>query len=140
QGQAQPVATSSAHVPAPVNAAVGGFISLALGVLLIALIVAGVWLRQQRRRRREAASELEAQLAGAFLRDPRLAGLVLTPRVWIPAAPEKAVKVAIVGSIPRVELRAVVLQVARDEMEDSEGETVFEDRLTVRPTVPPVAA
>jgi hypothetical protein len=140
QGQAQPAATSPAHVPAPIDAALGGFMSLALAVLLIALIVAGVWLRQQRRRRREAASELEAQLAAAFLREPRLAGLVLIPRVWIPAAPEESVKVAIAGSIPRIELRAVVLQLAREEMKDVEGEMVFEDRLTVRPTAPPVAA
>jgi hypothetical protein len=138
--QAQPVFTSPAHVPDAAEAAIGALISLALAVLLIALIAAGVLFHQERRRRYEEASELTAQIAAAFLQDPRLTGLLLVPSASVPMVPGKPVKIAIVGTIPSIALRPIVLQIAREELRYSEGETMVEDRLTVSPAVPPVAA
>jgi len=126
--------------PTPLGAAIGGLISLALAVLVVGLIAATVSLYQQRRRRHAEARELERQLSAAFLRDPRLTGIVLTPTIRIPLSPGRPMEIAIAGAISRAELRAVVLQIAREETKYSEGETVLEDRLTVSSTVPPVAA
>ena len=138
--QAQPVFTSPTHVPVSTEAATGALIGLALAVLLIALITAGVWFRNERRRRWEEATDLEGQLAAAFLRDPRFAGLLLTARAAVPIMPGRPVKIVIVGSIPSIAVRPMVLQMARHELKCFEGETIIEDRLTVSPAVPPVAA
>ena len=138
--QAQPVFTSPAHEPVSTEAAIGALISLARAILLIALITAGVWLRNGRRRRWEEARDLEGQLAAAFLRDHRFAGVLLTARASVPIMPGRPVKIVIVGSIPSKAVRSMVLQMARDELKSFEGETIIEDRLTVSPAVPPVAA
>jgi len=134
--QSQRVLTPST----PVGAAIGGLVILALAVLVVVLIAACAWFYQRRRGRLEEARELEGQLSAAFLRDPRLAGVVLKPTVRIPLSPEKPTSILIEGSISTLELRTVVLQIAREATKYSEEETVLEDRLTVRPTVPPVAA
>jgi hypothetical protein len=138
--QAQPVFTSPAHVPASTEAATGALIGLALAVLLIALITVGVWLRNERRRRWEEARDLEGQLAAAFLRDPRFAGLLLTARASVSGMPGRPVKIVIIGTIPSVAVRPMALQMVRDELKYFEGETIIEDRLTVSPAAPPVAA
>jgi hypothetical protein len=138
--QAQPVFTSPAHVPVPTEAAIGALTSLALAVLLIALVATGVWVHHERRRRWQAARDLEGQLGAAFLRDPRLTGLLLIPRVSVRLLPGRPVTIVIAGSIPSMALRPVVLQSAREELKYFEGEAMIEDRLAVSPVVPPVAA
>jgi hypothetical protein len=97
------------------------------------LVIVGLAVKMyDRKRKRDAeAVHLQAQVSDALMRDPRLAGLVLTPTARVPAWGRGAAVVDISGEVTDQATRDAVLRVARDEAARLRPDVQVEDHLTV---------
>jgi len=124
--------------PAASSAASGGG-SAALGFLVILglLVIVGVAVKMyDRKRKRDAeAVHLQAQVSDALMRDPRLAGLVLTPSATVPSWGSGPATIEISGEVPDSGMRDTVLRVAREEAARLRADVQVIDRLSVRQAI-----
>jgi hypothetical protein len=135
------IAWAQTSSPAPVAGATstssGG--SAAVGFLVIVglLVVVGIAVKlYDRKRKRDAeAVHLQAQVSDALMRDPRLAGLVLTPTAHVPTWGSGPATIEITGDVPDAAVRDVVLRVVREEAARLRPDVEIVDRLSVRRAV-----
>lgn len=109
--------------------AVAGFL-VVLGLLVLVGIAVKLY---DRKRKREAESvHLQAQVSDALMRDPVLAGLVLTPTAHVPTWGNGPATIEITGEVPDARAREFVLRVAHDEASRIRSDVRIEDRMTER--------
>ena len=136
---AQTSATPPATGVPPAGSATASSGSAALGFLVILglLVLVGIAVKlYDRKRKRDAEGvHLQAQVSDALMRDPRLAGLVLTPSANVPTWGSGPATIEITGEVPDTVTRDAVLRIARDEAARLRSDVQIVDRLTVRHAV-----
>ena len=106
--------------------AVAGFL-----VVLALLVIVGVAVKMyDRKRKRDAeAVHLQAQISDALMREPALAGLVLTPTASVPTWGSGPAVVDIAGDVPEAQAHDLVLRIAREEASRIRPDVRIEDRI-----------
>jgi hypothetical protein len=104
-------------------------------VALIVIIGAGVRLYGQKRKRETEALHLQARLSDALLRDPGLAGLVLTATVHAMTFKKAPPVVELSGQVPTREARERALNILRAETARLQTAVRIEDRVGIVPTI-----
>lgn len=134
QTSTTPPATS---VPSAGGATSGGSAALGFLVILGLLVLVGIAVKlYDRKRKRDAeAVHLQAQVSDALMRDPRLAGLVLTPSAHVPTWGSGPATIDVSGEVPDTGTRDTVLRIARDEAARLRSDVQIVDRLNVRHAV-----
>jgi len=117
----------------------GGLVAPAiiLGLALLGLLILSVAIMDLRRKRRAQAIAIEGQIADALMREPRLAGTVITAIAQVPLASGAMPSVEVRGEVEYPELREVAVRIVRQELLRHHSEGRVEDRIFV---APPVAA
>jgi uncharacterized membrane protein len=121
--------------PGGTNEGMGVMVPLVLAVVFIGIIVAAVRIMDRRRRRRDEASAIEASLSDALLREPRLAGTVITTTAHLPFAGREGPRVEVRGEVPYAELRDIAIRVVREELMRFHPDAHVEDRIFVAPHI-----
>jgi len=117
---------------APQAAASGGAGTLTVFLLLFGLLVIvgiGVKLYDLKRKRDAEAVHLQAQISDALMREPALAGLVLTPTASVPAWGSGPAAVDISGEVSDARTHELVLRIAREEASRIRPDVHIEDRI-----------
>jgi hypothetical protein len=122
-------------VPAPSSGGTGLAVPIVLALVLIGLLIAAVRIMDRRRRRRDEASAIEASLSDALMREPRLAGTVLTTSVHLPLSHRAAPTVEVRGEVAYPELRDVAIRAVRQELLRFHSDARVEDRIFVAPPI-----
>ncbi len=137
QSSATAPATGMAPPAAGATASSGGSAALGFLVILGLLVIVGVAVKMyDRKRKRDAeAVHLQAQVSDALMRDPRLAGLVLTPSAAVPSWGSGPATIEISGEVPDSGMRDTVLRVAREEAARLRADVQVIDRLSVRQAI-----
>jgi hypothetical protein len=109
------------------------------GVIMLVLVLVAVGVAVKafdlKRRRESEAVLLQAQLSDALLRDPSLAGLLVTPTAYVPYWSGSPATVVLEGRIPSNDLREPVLRVIEREAARIRPDVVIEDHVAVVPEV-----
>lgn len=121
--------------PAPAAEGTGLAVPIVLAIVFIGLLVVGVRMMDSRRRRRDEASAIEASLSDALMREPRLAGTVLTTSVHLPLSHRAAPLVEVRGEVAYPELREVAVRAVRQELLRFHQDAQVEDRIFVAPPI-----
>ncbi len=122
--------------PAPPGGGGGIGVPLLIALGFIVLIVVAVRILDMRRRRRDEASAIEASLSDALLREPRLAGTVITTSAHLPLSRNAPPVIEVRGEVPYPELRDIALRAVRQEALRFHAGARVEDRIFVAPPVP----
>jgi hypothetical protein len=122
----------SAAAPQDAGSAAIGF-----AVIVGLLVIVGIAVKMyDRKRKRDAeAVYLQAQVSDALMRDPRLAGQVLTPTAHVATWGKGPARLEITGEVPDPAVRDLVLRVVRDEAARLRPDVEIVDRMTVRHAV-----
>src|SRR5881628_428285 len=118
-------------------AAEGGGATIAAVVVIVGLLmVIGVVVKlfDLKQRRESEAVQLQAQLSDALLREPSLAGLPLTPTVYVPMWTGTPATIDVTGQVPRPELKDLALRLVSDEASRIRSDIKIVDRLSIVPT------
>ncbi len=102
-------------------------------VILVVVLGLAVKLYDLKRKREEEAVAAQARVSDALLMDAALAGLPLTPTAHLPLWKGTPLVVEIKGAVPRPELRAAAVDVAKREMGRSRSDFLIEDHIAVDP-------
>ena len=117
----------------------GGGSLLIPGIILVVALLGGlilaVTLMDLRRKRRAQAVAIEGQIADALMREPRLAGAVLTAVAHVPLQGRAAPTVELRGDVEYPELREIAVRIVRQELLRYHPDAVVEDRIFVSPPV-----
>ena len=108
---------------------------IAVVVALIGVLVLTVAMADLRRKRRAHAIAIEGQISDALMREPRLAGAVLTPVAQVPLAARGVPSVEIRGQVEYPELREVAVRIVRQELLRHHPDGRVEDRIFVSPPI-----
>lgn len=117
---------------APAGDASGGGMAVAgFLVVLALLVIVGIAVKMyDRKRKRDAeAVHLQAQISDALMREPALAGLVLTPTASVPTWGSGPAVVDIAGEVPEAQAHELVLRIAREEASRIRPDVRIEDRI-----------
>lgn len=133
QGMPTPGPGGSAFPPADGGSLVVPMI--AMFVVLIGALVLAVAVADLRRKRRAQAIAIEGQISDALMREPRLAGTVLTAVAQVPLGVRAAPSVEIRGQVEYPDLREVAVRIVRQELLRHHPEGRVEDRIFVSPPV-----
>jgi len=109
---------------------------LILTVALLGGLILAVGVMDLRRKRRAEGVAIEGQISDALMRDPRLAGAVLTALAHVPLTTRSAPTVEIRGEVEYPELREMAVRIVRQELLRHHSEGRVEDRIVVLPPVP----
>jgi hypothetical protein len=109
---------------------------LILAVALLGGLILAVGVMDLRRKRRAEGVAIEGQISDALMRDPRLAGAVLTALAHVPLTTRTAPTVEIRGEVEYPELRETAVRIVRQELLRHHPEGRVEDRIFVLPPVP----
>jgi hypothetical protein len=109
---------------------VAGVIMLALVFVAIGAVVKFI---DMRRKRESEAVLLQAQLSDTVLREPSLAGLVVTPTADVPFWSGTPATVRLEGRVPSAELREQVVRIVEREASRIRQDVRIVDHLTVVP-------
>src|SRR5262245_16375110 len=107
-----------------------------LVVALLGALVLTVTIADLRRKRRSEAIAIEGQISDALMREPRLAGSVLTAIAQVPVMGRAAPTVEIRGQVEYQDQREIAVRVVRQELLRYHPEGQVEDRIFVSPPVP----
>src|SRR5262245_36888845 len=115
----------------------GGMIvpTIILVVVLLGGLIAAVVLTDRRRKRQAQAIAIEGQLSDVLMREPRLAGTVITTVAHVPLSGRAAPTVEVRGEVEYPELRDMVLRLVQQELLRFHPEGRVEDRIFVAPPV-----
>lgn len=108
---------------------------IVLGLALLGVLILTVAITDLRRKRRAQAVAMEGQISDALMREPRLAGAVLTPVAHVPLSARGAPSVEIRGQVEYPELREIAVRIVRQELLRHHPEGRVEDRIFVSPPV-----
>jgi hypothetical protein len=133
-GAAASAAWAQGAVPAPAPEDTGWVVPVVLAALFIGLLIAAVWVMDLRRRRRDEAAAIEASLSDALLREPRLAGTVITAHARLPMGGGPPV-VEVRGEVSYPEYRDVAIRAVRQELLRYHQDARVEDRIFVAPPI-----
>jgi hypothetical protein len=106
-----------------------------LAVALLGVLILAVAMNDLRRKRRAEAVAIEGQISDALMREPRLAGTVLTALAHVPLSTRPAPTVEIRGEVEYPELRETAVRIVRQELLRHHPEGRVEDRIFVSPPV-----
>jgi hypothetical protein len=106
--------------------AVAGFL-VVLGLLVI--VGVAVKLYDRKRKRDAEAVHLQAQISDALMREPALAGLVLTPTASVPSWGKGPAVIEITGEVPEAQSHDLALRIAREEASRIRPDVRLEDRI-----------
>jgi hypothetical protein len=109
---------------------------LVLIALLVGALVLTVAIADLRRKRRSQAIAIEGQVSDALMREPRLAGAVLTPVAQVPLSGRRPPTVEIRGQVEYADLREIAVRIVRQELLRHHPEGQVEDRIFVSPPIP----
>jgi hypothetical protein len=117
--------------PAAGGAAGGGMAVAGFLVIVGLLVIVGIAVKlYDRKRKRDAeAVHLQAQISDALMREPALAGLVLTPTASVPAWGSGPAAVDISGEVSDARTHELVLRIAREEASRIRPDVHIEDRI-----------
>ena len=122
----------------PPPAAESGSLVVPMVLLFVALVgglVLAVALADLRRKRRMQAIAIEGQISDALMREPRLAGSVLTAVAQVPLAARGVPTVEIRGQVEYPDLREIAVRIVRQELLRHHPEGRVEDRIFVSPPI-----
>ena len=133
--QAPPV--PGATVPPGASDWEGGIAPVTFGLLfaLLALVGAVAKLADARSRREAETLALQARIADALRRDPRLANLPVVPMARVPPWRGSPPTIELSGQVPAPDLRAAALRVAQEEARRLRPDVRIQDRIAVAPTM-----
>jgi hypothetical protein len=109
---------------------------IVLVLLLIAALVLTVFIADLRRKRRSQAIAIEGQISDALMREPRLAGSVLTAIAQVPLTGGRPPAVEVRGQVEYPDLRDVAIRIVRQELLRHHPDGRVEDRIFVSPPIP----
>jgi hypothetical protein len=109
---------------------------IVLVLLLIAALVLTVYIADLRRKRRSQAIAIEGQISDALMREPRLAGSVLTAIAQVPLTGGRPPTVEVRGQVEYPDLRDVAIRIVRQELLRHHPDGRVEDRIFVSPPIP----
>jgi hypothetical protein len=127
-------ALAQAPASPPANTPSGTAGALVLVGLIVALVVAlgiAVRLYDLQRRREQRAMELQARLSDAFLLEPSMSDMAITPTVHAPFWPRGPLTIELAGTLPTPEMRDAAIELVRRETSGVAQELRIEDRMTV---------
>ena len=124
-------------VPPGVSEWEGGIAPVTFALLFVFLwLVATVAKLADARSRREAETlSLQARIADALRREPRLANLPLVPTARVPPWRGSPPTIELSGQVPAPDLRAAALRVAQEEASRPRPDVRIQDRIAVAPTM-----
>jgi hypothetical protein len=134
RAQGLPMPGGAPSAPADASADVLGPL-LVVGLVIAGLLALSVRLVDTRRRRLAEALAIEATLADALMRDPRLVGTPVVTSVHMPLAGKGAPTVEVRGEVPYPELREVAIRLISQEVRRVHPAAQVEDRIFVAPPV-----
>jgi hypothetical protein len=131
--------------PPPGNAS-GGAAESNMNIATTAVIVASVVgllvvlgalikMLDLKRKREGEAVVVQARISDAFLRDPRLFSLPITPTAHVPLWKGTPVTVALTGHVPSEDLRGVAIRVVEQEASQLGPDVRIESKIGVEPTL-----
>lgn len=128
-----PGATDSA--PAGGGSTVGTLLTLAVLAVIVIAIVVGARYVSARRKRIDEAMILQSQLSDMVAREPKLHGLVITPKARVSGWRGEQVTIEVAGDVPTPELRETVMKIVSAEAWRLKPDVITLDHLFI---VPPV--
>jgi hypothetical protein len=135
-GTATTAALAEAVTPPPTSAPAGtGGVMVLVGLIVVLLLGLGTAVRlyDLQRRREQRAMELQARLSDAFLLEPSLSQVAITPTVHAPLWPRAPLTIDVAGSVPTPEMRDAAIQLVRRETAGIAQELHIDDRILVNP-------
>ena len=111
--------------------------AIILALALLGGLILAVAVLDLRRKRRAQAIAIEAQIADALMREPRLRTTAITAMVDVPLTGRAGPTVEVRGEVEYPELRETAVRIVRQELLRHHPEGSVEDRIFV---LPPVAA
>ena len=106
----------------------------AAGVMLV-ILGALVKMLDLKRKRDQEAVVVQAQIADAVLRDPRLFSLPIAPTAHVPLWKGSPVTVEVAGQVPSDDLRQAALHLIEREASHLRSDVRVESRIGVVPTM-----
>jgi hypothetical protein len=106
-----------------------------LALVLAAALVLTVVVADLRRKRRAQAIAIEGQISDALMREPRLAGAVLTPVAQVPLAGRRPPTVEVRGQVEYPDLRDIATRIVRQELLRHHPNGTVEDLIFVSPPI-----
>jgi hypothetical protein len=115
----------------------GGMLAPAI-ILVVALVgglILAVAILDLRRKRQTQAIAIEGQVSDALMREPRLAGTVITAVANVPLTGGGVPTVEVRGEVEYPELREVAIRIVQNELLRVHSEGRVEDRIFVSPPI-----
>ena len=115
--------------------AVGGYGFIAFLCVMVLLVAVGIAVKvyDMKRKRDDEGLALQSRLSDAMLSDPALAGVPVTPTVYVPLSRRGQVVITLTGAVPSPARRESVLELVSRVASPIETNYQIEDRLIVDP-------
>jgi hypothetical protein len=129
------VAWPQTKSPMPAGEGVGGYGLIAFVCVMALLIAVGIAVKvfDVKRKRDDEGIALQSRLSDALLSDPALAGVPITPTVYVPFSRRGQVVITLTGAVPSPARRETVLELVNRVATPLEANYGIEDRLIVDP-------
>jgi hypothetical protein len=111
--------------------------AIILALALLGGLILAVAALDLRRKRRALGLAIEAQIADALMREPRLRTAAVATAVHVPLTGRAGPTVEVRGEVEYPELRETAVRIVRQELLRHHPEGSVEDRILV---LPPIAA